>query len=189
MNNLFPPELRTASVVQRWSIVRTFQPDSVSNHSFFVTFYALQVARLVNWAGPYADLSFAALLHDAEEVFISDIISPVKHAILDDGKYANYVSEQMKLRLPLVEAQLGAIHDSRWGSNIERIIKVADKVDAMIFLTIEQRMGNTVLAPLWQDARENLWQAWVDLAVEINMQSEHSIQVWDDEIWPAIQAH
>jgi len=42
-------------------------------------------------------------------------------------------------------------------------------------------MGNTVLAPLWQDARENLWQAWVDLAVEINMQSEHSIQVWDDE--------
>lgn len=190
MNNLFPPELRTASVVQRWSTVRTINPDSVANHSFYVVFYAIQVARLIEWPGPYADLSYMALMHDAcEETFTGDLVSPVKRAILDDSKYANYVSEQMRERLPLVEPQLDAICSSMWGSSIDRIIKVADKVDAVIFLTLEQRMGNTVLAPLHRDAMENLILAWEDLGAELEMEKDRREALWNGEIYPALQAH
>ncbi len=195
MNSLFPPELRTASIVSRWSIVRTLQrPDTVAEHSFYVVFYALQVARLIGWAGPYADLSYMALMHDAcHETFTGDMLSPVKHAVLDEGKYANYTSEQMKLRLPLVEPQIDAIMESQWGSNIERIIKVADKVDAALFLILEQRMGNAMLEPLYQDALQNLVVAWHDLGVElygdrVSATDAHRA-TWNEEIYPALQAH
>ncbi len=183
MNNLFPPELRTASVVKRWSIVRTFQPDSVAEHSYYVTFYAVQIARLIEWPGPMADLMYMSLMHDVEETFIGDIVSPVKHAVLDEGKYGNYITDQMKQRLPLVDTQLDVIAESQWGTNIEKIVKVADKIDAVLFLITEQRMGNAVLAPLYQDAVTNLSAAWQDLCIETG--SQH--RLWDDEIWPAIQ--
>lgn len=190
MNNLFPPELRTASVVKRWSIVRLLQrPDSVAEHSFFVDFYALQIARLVNWQGPLADLSFVAKMHDIEETISGDIVSPVKHEIVDEGMYNNFISQQMKERLPLIETQLGVIMESEWGDQIGKIVKVADKIDAAIFLIIEQRMGNTVLAPLYQDALMNLENAWATLAVELNMQDEHRRGLWDDELYPALQSH
>lgn len=200
MNSLFPPELRTASIVQRWSIVRTMNPDSVANHSFYVAFYALQIARLVNWPGPYADLTFMALMDDVEETFTSDIISPVKRRIVDEGAMHNFVSEQMKERLPLIEAQLEAVADSMWGVSIERIIKVADKVDAAIFLIIEQRMGNTVLKPLYDDALKNLVIAWHDLGIELHGGDDSIIDadiaawnahraLWNDQIYPALQAH
>lgn len=192
MNLLFPPELRTAAVVQRWSIVRTLTDDSVSNHSFFVAFYTLQVARLIQWPGPYADLTFAALLHDAEEFITGDLVSPVKREIIDEGKYANFVSQQMKLRMPGVEAQLEIIMESMWGSSIDRIIKVADKIDAVLFLITEQRMGNAVLAPLHQDAMENLVLAWHDLGVETYIEEKDRAahqDLWNNEIYPAIQAH
>lgn len=189
MNSLFPPELRTASIVRRWSIVRTLNRDTVAEHSFYVSFYALQIARLVEWPGPYADLSFMALMHDAEETFTSDIISPVKHQIVDEGALSNFVSEQMKERLPGVEAQLEAITLSMWGDSIHRIIKVADKVDAAIYLILEQRMGNTVLGPLYANALENLVIAWHDLAKDMDMSQETREGVWNDEIFPALQAH
>lgn len=192
MNNLFPPELRTASVVQRWSIVRTLTEDSVSNHSFYVAFYALQIARLINWPGPYQDLMFAALLHDVEEVIISDIISPVKKAIVDQGAMSNFLSEQMKLRLPLIETQLDAIYQSIWADSIENIVKVADKVDAVIFLVIEQRMGNAVIAPLYDDAQQHLRAAWEALGLTLYA-TKYEIaahgHLWDDQLWPAIQSH
>lgn len=193
MNSLFPPELRTASIVQRWSIVRTLNPDSVANHSFYVCFYALQIARLVNWPGPYADLTFAALMHDVEETFTSDIISPVKRQIVDQAALSNFVTEQMKERLPLMEAQIAAIYESIWGSSIERIIKVADKIDAVIFLTLEQRMGNAVLAPLHADALENLVLAWHDLGVELYgdkvSTTDGHRELWNSDVYPALQAH
>lgn len=189
MNSLFPPELRTASVVHRWSIVRTFNPDSVANHSFYVTFYALQIARLVDWSGPYADLTFAALMHDVEETFTSDIVSPVKRQIVDPGALSNFISEQMKERLPLMEAQLSAIYESGYGSSIEAIIRVADKVDAVIHLIIEQRMGNTVLAPLYADCLENLVLAWYDLGEGLQRDEDLWKEVWNSDVYPALQAH
>lgn len=209
MNQLFPPELRTASVVQRWSIVRTLNPDSVANHSFFVTFYALQIARLIEWPGPYVDLTFAALMHDVEETFTGDILGPVKKQIIDEAALANFVSAQMKERLPLLEAQLDVIYDSMWGSSIERIIKVADKIDACIFLILEQRMGNAVLAPLYEDAMWNLTVAWHDLGLELHGEDEKELPpppdmeirrskspqwrahyaLWSNEVYPGLQAH
>lgn len=192
MNNLFPPELRTASVVRRWSIVRTLHPDTVAEHQFYVCFYALQVARLLNWAGPQADLMYFALMHDVEELVTGDIVSPVKRGIIDEGRYPDFVSAQMAERLPLIERQGDAIMESKHGTEIERIVKVADKIDAVIFLIIEQTMGNGRIGPLLADAMENLVIAWHDLGVELYINDEDRARhqdLWNDQIYPALQAH
>lgn len=194
MNHLFPPELRTAAVVPRWTIVRTLNRDNVAIHSYFVQFYALQIARLINWAGPLADLMFVAAMHDIEETITGDQVSPVKREIIDEDKAAKYISDQMKARLPLIEAQLEATMESMWGPSIERIVKVADKVDACIFLITEQRMGNAVLEPLFNDATLNLRKAWEDLGTEIYGEEDDEKllahdEAWYREIWPAVQVH
>lgn len=192
MNHLFPPELRTAAVVPRWTVVRTLNRDNIAIHSYFVTFYALQVARLIGWAGPVSDLMFVAMMHDMEETITGDQVSPVKREIIDENKAAKYISDQMKARLPLIELQLDDIMGGMWGTSIERIIKVADKVDACIFLITEQRMGNTVLEPLFNDAVKNLRQAWEDLGKEVyegDEQLQNHEETWLREVWPAIQVH
>ncbi len=200
MNLLFPPELRTASVVHRWSIARLFNKDSVAEHSFFVTFYALQIARLVNWAGPYDELTFAALMDDVEETFTSDIVSPVKRQIVDEGALDNFVRDQMKERLPGMQAQLDAIYESNWGADIGRIIKVADKIDAAIHLILEQRMGNAAIKPMYDDVLENLVVSWHTLGEQLHGGDDSGIDndqanwrrhraLWNDQVYPALQSH
>jgi len=187
MNNLFPPELRTASVVQRWSIVRKLQSDNVAEHSFFVTNYAVAIANLIKWEGPLDALMFAALLHDSEEFVTGDIVSPVKHGILDEDKFEAFIEDQMNARLPMMRARLQTIlRDEKWGRDVQLIIKVADKVDAAIFLILEQRMGNSVLGGLINDALLNLKDAWYKLCIDMG---GVSYSLWGDHIYPAVQAH
>ena len=189
MNNLFPPELRTASVVRRWSIVRTLKDDTVAEHSYYVTCYAVAIARLLEWQGPLADLMFMALMHDAEELVTGDLVSPVKSNIVDDSLYDRYVAEQMTERLPLIQTQLMRIAEAPYGYQAELIVKVADKVDAALFLMQECGMGNTKLEPLAIDATRNLRSAWFMLGTEMEIATKRVEELWSSEIWPAIQAH
>lgn len=194
MNNLFPPELRTASVVQRWSIVRTHHRENIAEHQYYVTYYALQIARLIQWDGPLDDLMFVAMFHDIEETFTGDILGPVKREIVDEDRSAAFVSEQMKRRLPLIEEQLETIMIGDRGTQIERIVKVADKVDACIYLILEQVMGNQRLSGLYVDATQNLHRAVIDLAKEFDYNENGDHELWaarliNDEISPALAAH
>jgi 5'-deoxynucleotidase YfbR-like HD superfamily hydrolase len=187
MNSLFPPELRTASVVQRWSIVRTLNRDSVAEHSFFVTYYAITIANLIKWRGPLDALTFAALLHDSDEFIAGDVVSPVKHGVFDNDKYETFIEQQMNLRLPMMRARLRTIMDSEHGDTIQKIVKVADKVDAVIFLILEMRMGNRGVSSLLGNAMENLYTAWMGLANHVKLDAPDDL--WNDQIYPAIQAH
>lgn len=189
MNNLFPPELRTASTVHRWSIVRTFQKDTTAEHSFYVAFYAVQIAKLIKWQGPLADLQFYASMHDIEETISGDILGPVKREIVDEGRFEEFMTTKMAEHLPGVGRQMMAIKESMHGSHIKAIVKVADKVDAVLFLISEIGMGNVRLERLLTDALKNLRAAW-DYLYEINDYVMPDIDMlWTTEIWPAIQSH
>lgn len=190
MNNLFPPELRTMAVVKRWSIVRTHYKDSVAEHSYFVVYYALQIARLLEWPGPLADLMFYALMHDVEETITGDIISPVKKTM--DAESWNFVQSKMSEHLPLIGTQLDVIGDSKDGEVIKAIVKVADKVDAVLYLIGEMRLGCSHLGPLHVDALSNLREAWDYLfaVLPLTHHAQHlRDDLWDDQLYPALQAH
>jgi len=169
---LFPPELRTASIVPRWSVVWTLNKDTVANHSYFVTFYARQIAKLIGWKGSYEDLMYYALVHDLDETVTGDIVSPVKAAIVDKQASDVYVDNHMSRTMPDVLANTARIMDpfneDQSGkfdepSDIKLIVKAADRLDALLFLITEERLGNSIIMKRTPDAQSLLRQAWMDL--------------------------
>lgn len=185
---MFPPELRTLSVIPRWSVVWTLTRDTVSNHSYFVTLYARNIAKLIQWDGSIEDLMFRALVHDAQETITGDIPSPTKQEIIDDRRAASFIQAKMDERLPFVVNELNRIQHAHVGwEDLEawKIVKAADRLDALIYLTIESRMGNTVIRPHLPRAWalfEAAWQALPYDKAELN-------KLWATVMVPAVKEH
>lgn len=184
----FPPELRTMAIVPRWSIVFTTQKDTVANHSYFVAIYAHMIGRVIKWEGPKTFLMFAALMHDIEEVITGDLVSPIKSHILDEERMAEYVDAKIFERLSGLANEHADLQEAckvRHIEEVEAIVKAADRLDALLFLIMEERRGNTVISGLVRDAFTRLEGAWRDLPAEPN----HLDFTWNTMVLPAIEAH
>lgn len=190
---LFPPELRTASIVPRWSVVWTLTRDTVANHSYYVTMYARALAHLVEWSGNWSALMFLALTHDLDETITGDIVSPVKREVLDQDRAEQYIDLKMRERMPAIIDEITAIHDeldgnqakSRMLDEVWTIIDVADRLDALLFLIGERRMGNGVIAPRIPDAQSRLYNSFMKLPA-----GEDKLQLlWNTVMMPVIRAH
>lgn len=183
----FSPELRTASVVPRWSIVWTQTRDVLSNHSFFVTLYAEQIARLIRWDGDRARLMVMAITHDLDELVTGDIVGPAKREIIDTDKAQAYIDKNMLQRLPYVVQQDADFRslDLRMYAEAKKIVKAADRMDALLYLVVERRLGNTVIAPRIPECYDSLCQAWYQLPCEVKILTH----LMRDIVDPAIEAH
>lgn len=191
-HQLFPPELRTASVVPRWSIVWTLTRDTVANHSYYVTMYARSIAQLVSWGGNWNALLFLALTHDLDETITGDIVSPIKREIIDQQRAADYIDLKMQERMPTIFNELLEIEDTGGNPAKEKmlaeawaIIDTADRLDALLFLIGERRMGNGVIAPRIPELQNRLYSAWMKLPSP----EEKLQELWQTVIVPAIRAH
>lgn len=189
---LFPPELRTASVVPRWSVVWTLNRDTVANHSYYVTIYTRKIAQMLDWPGNWGALLFLALTHDLDELITGDLVSPVKAEILDSERAADYIELKMKERLPDIMSEIQSITNCDGNPAKEkmvdecwRIIKAADRLDAVLFLTGERRMGNAVIEPRIIDAQNRCYSAWLELPAGAEVLQE----LWHTVMLPAIKAH
>jgi 5'-deoxynucleotidase YfbR-like HD superfamily hydrolase len=187
LRRAFSPELRTASVVPRWSIVWTLTRDTVSNHSFYVALYAREIARILEWGGDYGNLMYCALVHDLDETISGDIVAPVKEKIVDKEKAKAYIHDHMMERMPGVIKEIDRISQKGAGEyfEIQSIVKAADRFDALIYLIIEQRLGNGVIAGRIGPAEIRFRESWDRLpALELKLDT-----LWHDVIQPAIFAH
>lgn len=125
-------ELRL-SAVPRWVIVNTIQKQSVAEHSFNVAIIAPRIA--INHFGvsqrdfeTLYRITRYALLHDQYEAFTGDIPSPAKAAL---GIKENPSEFDTRVNEYEPASEL-----------IERVVKVADYIDAILFLSREMEMGN-----------------------------------------------
>lgn len=176
------------SIVPRWSVVWTLNKDVLTNHSFFVIIYANDIAQMLDWTGNYAALMYLAATHDAEETVSGDLVSPVKREILDEKRAADYLSAKMNERMPSIMRNIEMYEDSMSTSESAEawsIITVADRLDALLFLITEQRLGNTVIGPRVPDAQQRLEAAWFELPDE---RSELQ-RLWNTAVLPSIAAH
>ena len=144
---MFEKELRDASYVPRWSIVRTVRPQSVADHSFYVAVYAAQIADAIDWDGPTGMLMKYALVHDLDEILSGDIAGPAKKIIKKSTGVSwylvtNWLRQQMIKRMAWYEYWI----DSDWQEDIEKIVKVADLIESVLFLRDEQMLGNVNVA-------------------------------------------
>lgn len=177
--SFFPPELRTLGVIRRWSIVWTLTEDTVSNHSFFVSLYANQIAKMIGWQGDYGQLLFTAIAHDAEESTSGDLVAPAKKEMLDTQRAQSYLRAQMLKRMPTIVEQQDAAAASPDFIAIKRIVKCADRLDALLFLTVEKRMGNGVIAPLIPQVYDGLRASWQELPADSKKLAALWIEVKD----------
>lgn len=182
------PELRTAGIVPRWSIVRTIQRDLVAGHSFFVTMYVTDIARVIGWQGDLAALMYLALTHDLDETLIGDIVSPVKSEILDNSRMAEFIDAQLSKRLPTIWKEVIALENKHDGTDLDEmynIVKAADRMDALLYLIGESRLGNTYVTSLINQATNLLEAAWRQLPA-----SDDVIDMtWNTQVLSAIAAH
>lgn len=140
---MFEREYRELSWVPRWTIIRRIREQSVAEHSYYVALYAGQVADLVKWKGDRGTLLKWALLHDLAEVFTSDIPGPTKRAMIDKGKGAAFVANELNRRFPDLAVPDGVTHGAF--AEIEAIVKVADLIDENCYLASERQLGNGTL--------------------------------------------
>ena len=136
--------LRRLSSVPRWCVVRTIQSQNVAEHSFHVIWIALWVAaRLPDPHSQLIDehqLVMHAMLHDNDEAITGDIPSPSKEC-------------HIKKNTPLLNT----------------IVKIADTLEASLFLHEEMALGNTTVGPIvdWVSSVGTEWAAKVGLDYQI----------------------
>lgn len=119
------------TTVKRWTILRTIKQQSVAEHEFNVQRIAIRVASWfgINDHGNLFRLSQAALHHDDREALTSDIPFTAKYFVKEGESGIDTGATLWYDGLPA---------DS-W---IRPIVKMADLLEAIHFLTIEIHMGN-----------------------------------------------
>ena len=184
----FPPELRTLAFVPRWSVVITTIKDNVATHSFYVAVYGYMIAETIGWKGPRDYLMLDCLLHDNDESITGDITGTFKDQILDAEVAGDLLFDKTAERM---EGLIDAYYDlqERHPPNIieqaEKIRLVADKLDAVLFLILNKRMGNTMMQPALDGGLKSLEAAWRALPAE----KEVLDRAWQTVVLPSIAAH
>lgn len=130
--------------VTRWHSVRTARDQTLAEHHYMVAILSLEMARRILGEALSCDMTMAlleyALKHDAAELLMGDMPTPVKRrmeAILDGQRNPLDVIEAESA--PEVIAAKKAIA----GTPLERIVKLADIIDALHFISIEGRTGHS----------------------------------------------
>lgn len=129
MTDIFTELDQRLSVVSRWAVVNTIKRQSVAEHCFNVERIARRIAtQWISVEFKMLDvISQIALHHDDDEAVIGDLPSPAKSVLseeyLDKHRHLWYNQESQA-------------HD---------IVKLADKMEAFWFLTMEAKLGNSYI--------------------------------------------
>lgn len=171
--------------------------DTVANHSYFVAMYADEIARLIKWnkAQQTSDdmtsryhLCRYARVHDLDETITGDIVSPVKAEIMSRERANIYILGKMQERLPGVVDAINEMQALSYWGDIKAIVKAADRLDALLFLVCERRMGNAVIVDRIPSAWNNLKDAWFKLPY-VAGHKYLIAKLWEDVVEPAVMMH
>lgn len=145
--------LRTLSDVPRWCVIRTIRRQNVAEHSFHVAAIALWLNQFLQIGIEENYLLKEALFHDEWESITGDTPSNFKHVV---KKAIDYYEAAKKGHV-----------------NIKlRIIKLADIIEAMLFIEEEMRLGNKSLQPVFDE-----------LMVKGRLVQQDLMPTWDVELW------
>lgn len=186
--NPFPPELRTMAVVPRWPIVRTTIKQTIAEHSYFVVVYSIMVARVIKWKGPCDYLMMNAAMHDNDETISGDITGTVRKIILDKEAAEEFLSAKTEERMGGLIHTYYEMEDTITEEIIkeaDRIVRVADLLDAVLFLVDNQKMGNQMMGPAIEGNTRGLEAAWRSLPAD----KDTLDKTWNTVVLPSIAEH
>ena len=150
--------------IQRWALMRNTAPENVQEHSHQVAVLAHALAVLRNEKfGGHVDpgaVAVAALYHDASEILTGDMPTPIKYdnpAIRKAYKDVEAVAE--KKLLHMLPQELQAVYApilTPADSEIESLVKAADKLSAYIKCVEELKAGNSEFEAAEKQTRQAL---------------------------------
>lgn len=138
--------------INRWALMRNTAPESLSQHSLEVAAFAHALALIGNRRlGKNYNADRAALLgiyHDLPEIITGDMPTPVKYFnpdIRSAFAAVETVSQQKLLcALPAdLQADFAPLLTDTDNGELQRLVKAADKLSALVKCIEERKAGNT----------------------------------------------
>ena len=160
---------RSLAHVMRFNLKPQHFPESVSDHSYFVAYIVSILCHLLGkQSGHTVDKQKAlemALVHDMEEMFSGDIVTPFKHYSTEMEKAIAKVNKEMIGEVFAdLPKELAAHYVALWneegaGETIEaQMVKVADKLSLIAKCAEEVRVGNEFFQEIYEQGIKFLEQ-------------------------------
>ncbi|MBO4452885.1 MAG: 5'-deoxynucleotidase [Clostridia bacterium] len=166
MENGFYAMLFRMKHINRWGIMHSLIPDTLSSHSLEVAFIAHSLAMIGNeyFEKNYDCDSIAvkAMYHDVPEIFTGDIPTPVKYFSEEmKNSYSAVEEASINKLLSMLPDELRPQYEGMFRTEGDEhiLIKAADRISAYIKCREESRLGSNEFI----DAGERLYKAIKDM--------------------------
>tara|TARA_Y100000310_G_scaffold297074_1_gene329837 strand:- start:1824 stop:2351 length:528 start_codon:yes stop_codon:yes gene_type:complete len=136
----------------RFSATPQHFPESVAEHSFYTAYVVSLLCDLAQKAGEKVDREKAttmALVHDMEEMFSGDILTPFKHYSSEVRETIQKVNREVvpqvfeNLPAEMREKYIALWNEDSEGTSIEaQMVKVADRLSLLSKCAEEVKVGN-----------------------------------------------
>ena len=159
-NKLFSIVNRRLSNIIRFNTVARNNKESVAEHSFFVSFYAMFLSDLIEGIDKEKVIKLA-LIHDLEESISGDI----PHNVKDKYPDLNLAIEKMNLEIVKEIFQDEKEYIELWketrrvDSKEAALMKLCDIISVLLYAEDEIKQGNTFMIPI----RENYKKLFNDV--------------------------
>ena len=168
---------RSLAHVTRFNSLPQNFPESVAEHSFFVAYFVVLLGQVLKDKGVACNLERTmsmALIHDIEEKFSGDILSPFKHYSPEITEAIRSVNKEViPYSFEGLPEKISEHCEQLWkeenaGDSIEaQIVKVADKLSLIAKCSEEVKVGNTFFEAIYAQEVEALQvyppQWWQDI--------------------------
>jgi len=163
-NNSFFALVFREKYMKRWGLMRNANDEDLASHSAEVAELAHALAIIGNtYFGKHYDANKAAvvgLYHDAPEVYTGDMPTPVKyfsHAMRENYQIVeNNAIEELLIKLPIEMRDTYREALKTEDEEIEKLVKVADKLAAYIKCLEEMKYGNPEFSSAEKTIRKSL---------------------------------
>lgn len=152
--------------INRWGLMNNTKYENLSSHSLEVAMFAHALAVIANKrCGEHLNADRAAVLglyHDAGEIITGDMPTPIKYfnpEIKKAYKDIERIAENKLLSLLPEDLQCdfsSILTVSEEDRELERYVKAADKLSALVKCIEEVRMGNNEFEKALNSTKESL---------------------------------
>ena len=150
-NSNFYAILSRMKYVNRWGLMRNARMESLSDHTLDVVFIAHALAVIAN-TYYHAELdegrvALLAAFHDAPEIITGDLPTPVKYFDPEIKKSYDRVEQSAKKKMIAqipkeMQSTYEDIMDAESDEELQKYVKAADKLSALIKCIEEEKSGN-----------------------------------------------
>jgi len=165
LEELLCGDTRQMSSVIRYSSLPHGRGENVAEHSFYVAFYALIIAKDLEQDGQkidYEKLLVSALLHDLDEAITGDIIRTVKYSSkeLRDrlGMVAEFYCKRTlaKFKVAKIEELFSCWDHARDPESLEGcILQLCDMLSVIAYCVERIKSGNVFMQTILRGAHDN----------------------------------